>query len=140
MLIFSSIQKYSGHLTQFFNVIIQGTLMLFAMQTPIDVLFLAMYWNPTNWKGYFKGNLGIFHTFQWSLFEFWGIYQYQIVLENVQLKYLWTEYSHWQIYKHTLVNKNITKISFTTNCTHNFTNSLPAPVSQSNLQPLFPDL
>lgn len=139
MLIFFSIQKYSGHLTQFFNVIIQGTLMLFAMQTPIAFYFQPCIETRQTRRDISKEILGFFILFNDHCLNFEAFINIKQFQKTCNLN-IFGQSIVIDRYINTPQSIKTTKISFTTNCTHIFTNSLPAPVSQSNLQPLFPDL
>ena len=50
---------------------------------------------PDKLKGRFNGELlGILHTFEWTSFESWCIYEYRVIMQNVNQRYLGTEYNH----------------------------------------------
>lgn len=72
-------------------------LLLFAMQNHHILLIVSCALKPNNlsWGGgHFKGDiLGLFHSFECTSFELWDIYEYQIIQDNLLLKYHQTEYS-----------------------------------------------
>lgn len=58
-----------------------------------------------------RRNIWNFHPFEWSSFEPWGIYDYQVIKQNVNQGYLGTDYNelfvlvqfdlqYWNVVKH----------------------------------------